>query len=462
MNDHIVTHQVDTAASSTATPCAYSMFESFLPCRSSPTPIYLSAEQVNWFRHLGQCLLAFYKAQNELYIDSVAGRAPSWVSKYLDNGKPEHLVQLGRAKAFKRELPPIIRPDVLPVQGGYSICELDSVPGGFGLTAQIVDCYRQYGHQPIGDIAIEEGFVRAVTGTRRGADANIAIVVSDESQDYLAEMKWLSRKAQRLGYEVHVAHPRNLSYTEDGVSLKLGSRVISIGTVYRFMELFDYQNISKWDLLTYLAKGKRIHLTPAPKPYLEEKLWFALFHHPALQCYWRSMLGDGYLDLLKEVIPATWILDPTPVPPYAVIPGLTIEHAPAQSWETIKNASKRSRKMVIKPSGFSPIAWGSRGVVVGHDVSASEWSKTVDKALSAFPSTTYVLQEYKTPTRISLPIYADESGTVQRFVGRPRLSPYYFVEDGKARLSAILVTVCSSEKKKIHGMRDAVMTVCAE
>ncbi|NOZ73341.1 MAG: hypothetical protein GXP38_15795 [Chloroflexi bacterium] len=461
MHNLFVNHQGSIADTSTGMLCPYSALASFLPCLSSPAPLYLLPEQVDWFRHLGQCLLAFYRAQNELYIDSVAGRAPSWVSEYLDNGKPEHIVQLGRAKAFKRELPPIIRPDVLPVHGGYSICELDSVPGGFGLAAQMIDCYKRHGHQPIGDITVEEGFVSAMAVPGRGEDTSIVIVVSDESQDYLAEMKSLSCKLLGLGYEVHVAHPRDLSYTEDSVSIKVGSRTIAIDTVYRFMELFDHRNISKWELLAFLAKGKRVRLAPAPKTYLEEKLWFALFHHPTLQAYWRSALGEEYLELLKKVIPATWILDPTPVPPHAIIPGLITEQGPAQSWDSIRNASKRGREMVIKPSGFSPNAWGSRGVVVGHDVSASDWSNVVDKALSAYPDTTYVLQEYKSPVRISLPVYTDESGSVESFVGRVRLSPYYFVEDGAAKLSAILATVCSSEKKKIHGMRDAVMTVCA-
>ena len=43
--------------------------------------------------------------------------------------------------------------------------------------------------------------------------------------------------------------------------------------------------------------------------------------------------------------------------------------------------------------------------------------------------------------------------------GRVRLCPYYFVEEEGVRLRGMLATVCSLEKKLIHGMEDAVMTV---
>jgi hypothetical protein len=46
--------------------------------------------------------------------------------------------------------------------------------------------------------------------------------------------------------------------------------------------------------------------------------------------------------------------------------------------------------------------------------------------------------------------------------GRVRLSPYYFVAEEKVELGGILATVCSADKKIIHGMEDAIMAPCAE
>ena len=432
---------------------------SFMPCRFSPAPLPMPEETTRRFRNLGRLLMHFYTAQNKLYLESVDGKAPKWVAKYVDNGKPEEIVRLGRAKAFRGALPPIIRPDVLICNGRFAICELDSVPGGFGLTARLAECYQRAGHRIVGDIPIDEGFLKAVRTTKLGPATSVVIVVSDESHNYRDEMIWLADRLRGEGHSVHVAHPRDLSYTEDEASFMVGTRRVSADIVYRFMELFDHPQISKWELLTFLARGKRLRLTPPPKPHLEEKLWFALLHHPALAAHWRRHLSNDTYDGLREVIPKTWIMDPTPLPPYATIPGLEIDNAPMQSWSELHGLSQKQRQFVIKPSGYSPDAWGSRGVIVGHDVSRDVWQSKIKEALTSFPATTSILQRYATPDRIELAA-SKMCGDIELIEGRARITPYYFVIDGEAVLSNILVTHCSLEKKKIHGMSDAVMTVC--
>jgi hypothetical protein len=44
---------------------------------------------------------------------------------------------------------------------------------------------------------------------------------------------------------------------------------------------------------------------------------------------------------------------------------------------------------------------------------------------------------------------------------RVRLTPYYFVVENTTHLAGILATLCPQNKKKIHGMVDAVMMPCA-
>jgi hypothetical protein len=41
--------------------------------------------------------------------------------------------------------------------------------------------------------------------------------------------------------------------------------------------------------------------------------------------------------------------------------------------------------------------------------------------------------------------------------GRLRLCPYYFLIDGRPKLSGALATFCPPDKKIIHGMQDAAM-----
>ena len=57
------------------------------------------------------------------------------------------------------------------------------------------------------------------------------------------------------------------------------------------------------------------------RPFQEEKLTLALFHHHLLQDFWAENLGARSLKLLRQLIPMSWIMDPTPLPPGAVLDG---------------------------------------------------------------------------------------------------------------------------------------------
>src|SRR5437588_2933462 len=113
--------------------------------RISPEPFPIGPEVVKEFETLGRVLLQFYRAVNLLYRQSVAGKQPAWVAAYLDQGKPAELLALQRSLPLKNEVPRVIRPDVLLTDSGLSIIELDSVPGGIGLTAWLNQTYSLLG-----------------------------------------------------------------------------------------------------------------------------------------------------------------------------------------------------------------------------------------------------------------------------------------------------------------------------
>ncbi|NLB56462.1 MAG: hypothetical protein GX811_12020 [Lentisphaerae bacterium] len=117
--------------------------------------------------------------------------------------------------------------------------------------------------------------------------------------------------------------------------------------------------------------------------------------------------------------------------------------------------------MVIKPSGFSPMAWGSHGVVIGHDVSAERWAEAIDSAVASFQTTPHVLQPFHEGTRFQVQYYDEDDCTVKQMDGRVRLSPYYFVTGDEVKLGGALATICPLDKKLIHGMVDAVMVPSA-
>jgi hypothetical protein len=100
-------------------------------------------------------------------------------------------------------------------------------------------------------------------------------------------------------------------------------------------------------------------------------------------------------------------------------------------------------------------------VSVGHDLPQTEWAAALEQALESFPSTPYILQEFHKGRLFEMDYMDPVSHTMLHLSGRARLSPYYFVTEGKARLAGILATLCSADKKIIHGMRDAIMVPCA-
>src|SRR3712207_8074843 len=81
------------------------------------------------------------RACNQLYLQSVKGKQPAWVAKYLDAGKPPELVEFSRSKQFRDDIPQVIRPDLILTETGVTIAEIDSVPGGIGLTAWLNQTY---------------------------------------------------------------------------------------------------------------------------------------------------------------------------------------------------------------------------------------------------------------------------------------------------------------------------------
>ena len=194
-------------------------------------------------------------------------------------------------------------------------------------------------------------------------------------------------------------------------------------------------------------------MTPPPKSYLEEKSLFALFCHPMLEPFWRRELGKKTYPFLQEVIPQTWLLDPRSLPPHAVIPGLEIGNLPVTDWRQIISGTQRERELVLKPSGFSELAWGSRGVAIGHDLSTEDWTTAVENALVSFERTPYVLQKFHKARRVRMSYYDFDRREVQEMTGRPLLRPYYFVTGDKVRLGGIQAVVVSGRQEDIarHG-----------
>ena len=433
--------------------------------RIAPHPFLLSRAEAELLESLGGRLLSFYRALNRLYFDSIRGGQPAWVAGYLDQGKPESLIAYAQMKRFRDHVPGVIRPDIVLTEQGMVITELDSVPGGMGMVGALSHAYADEdtnGFEMVGGRdGMVEGFAAMVRAHMGEHDGGLAIVVSDESKDYRPEMRWMAARLRQAGLDAFCVEPRDLRFTEESLMVSAERGSVPIRVLYRFFELFDLKNVPKAELIMYSAKKARVAVTPPFKPALEEKLAFALLHHPMLEGFWIDALGTNDFSALCQLMPRTWILDPRPIPPAAIIPGLRLADRPVADWRALATASQKDRRYVVKPSGFSDLAWGSRGVSIGHDLSQQDWAATLERAITSFPTTPYILQEFHKGRQVDVSYFDSARDDLVPMLGRTRLSPYYFVNGGEAKLGGILATVCPLDKKLIHGMRDAVMVPCA-
>src|SRR5947199_3520088 len=99
---------------------------------------------------LGHRLFVFQRACNQLDQLSVKGKQPEWVARYLDAGKPKELIEFSRRKEIRDDLPRVIRPDLILTDEGYIIAEIDSVPGGIGLTGWLNQTYYAFDNDVVG------------------------------------------------------------------------------------------------------------------------------------------------------------------------------------------------------------------------------------------------------------------------------------------------------------------------
>jgi hypothetical protein len=428
----------------------------------SPDAFPIEKEFARELEQLGHRLFVFQRACNQLYQLSVKGKQPAWIARYLDAGKPMELIEFSRKKEFRDDLPRVIRPDLVLTDEGYTIAEIDSVPGGIGLTGWLNQTYSAFEKEIIGGPdGMLDGFQSVLP---HGGD----IVISEESSTYRPEMEWMAARLKNR-------HPDLdwLVVSAENYEPQPGR------DVYRFFELFDLPNIPNIDKTLRAAAEGKIKVTPPIKPYLEEKMWFALFWMQPLREFWRRELGEKYFLQLQKVIPYSWLLDPTPLPQHAVIPRLEI-----QDWREAGKFSQKERDLLLKVSGFSPLGWGSRGIALGSDLPHAEWQQRIDNALSTFETAPTIMQKFHkgrliehrywdnggsaapsgdAETNAAVPPLCNiEQGTarstnLKTMKGRVRLCPYYFIEEDKVKLRGALATIVPADKKLLHGMSDAIL-----
>lgn len=434
--------------------------------RLSPEAWPLTPAQLSELNEIGAACLDYHRALETLYQRSVAGKnllrnkpllAP-WAAEYLDRGKPEALVVHARDSKNRGALPSVLRPDLLLTDDGWALTELDSVPGGIGLTAFLNRLYAAGGDVLGAGDAMVNGFYSAVSSLRTDIrNPLIAIVVSDEAATYRPEMAWLAEQLQLRGHRVFCLDPDEIFPLGSALCFDVEGNPEKIDIIYRFFELWDLERIPTAHYIFEAWQAGEVAITPPMRAFQEEKLGLALFHHHLLQDFWAEQIGAKSLARLRALIPSSWVVDPAPLPPGATLVGPQVGGRPLTDWRGLADASKKERELILKISGFHESAWGARSVAYGADCSREEWQGAVELAVEDAPQNLHVLQTYRKPRRAAHPLYPVAGGDAASEFGRLRLCPYYFVRGDKAELCGALATFCPPDKKIIHGMQDAAL-----
>ena len=207
-----------------------------LAWKISPVPFPLGENLASEIESLGRVLLQFYRAVNLLYRKSAEGKQPEWVARWLDLGKPRELIELQRSAAFKNDIPRVIRPDILLTENGYSITELDSVPGGIGLTGWLNKTYCG-----LAGAQNQSAILGGADGMIRGFESifgeakQVHIVVSEEAATYKPEMAWISEQLNQRGAATFNLQP---STSSPKVTPFIASSSCSICRTWRMPDRF--------------------------------------------------------------------------------------------------------------------------------------------------------------------------------------------------------------------------------
>src|ERR1700737_1417075 len=211
----------------------------------SPDAFPIQQKFVAELEQLGHRFFFFQRTCNQLYQLSVKGKQPEWIARYLDAGKPPELIEFSRRKQIRDDLPRVIRPDLILTENGYIIAEIDSVPGGIGLTAWLNQTYSGFDKEIIGDTnGMLDGSHSVLPN---GGD----IVISHEAATYRPEMEWIAArlKDRHRDLEWRVVAAENYEPQDDRA-------------VYRFFELFDLRKFPNIDNLLRANAEGRVTITP--------------------------------------------------------------------------------------------------------------------------------------------------------------------------------------------------------
>lgn len=267
---------------------------------------------------------------------------------------------------------------------------------------------------------------------QRKTAKNGTIAYSDKVQSFRGQLEFLEKEV--FSGDGRKWDSANISQTETDSK-----------EIYRAFYLSDeYQDP---EVAKFLLKD-HIYI-PTSTPQFEEKALMSFIWDIRFKEVIRSRLGDSDFELLRSIIPKTWILGEEQY----VDGGL-----PEQKSNSLEIATlgKSKRKYVLKQSGFNVHSSWGEGVVFLHKKGGEAAKELIKKALDD-KEHLYIMQEFRQGKNVQM-TYVDSNYVMQSMKAKVRITPYFaYSEKEKGNLIAIKVTGCENTEY-IHASTASINT----
>ena len=386
--------------------------------RVSPKPFKLNKSQRQDLENIGKAICDYMDACIELY------KTDDYVHQILDRGKPDELCDVTDVNYL------FLRPDLILTNNGFSICEIETSPFGLGL-AEILN--RAYGNEGFNTVVFQNQLKNYI---QRHIGKNGTIAYSDKVKAFSGQLDFLAKEVfsgEGKRWKSQNASIQNIDDKE----------------IYRAFYLSDkYSDFS----IANLLQEPHIFM-PTNTPQFEEKALLAFIWDKRYETFFKEKLGVSTFELLRNVIPKTWIIGEEQF----VVGGMPGGKTNSLG---IEDLGKRSREFVIKQSGFSNgSSWGE-GVKFLHKIGGNKSSELIRKAL-ADKEHLYIIQEFNQGKCVPMTFF-DDNGLPKDIDVRIRLTPYYsYSGKDKGKIIAAKVTGCEKTTEYIHASTASINTAVA-
>ena len=382
--------------------------------RVSPTPFQLSKKQKKQIEIIGKTICEYMDCCIELY------KTDEHIHMLLDKGKPEQLKNVTDVKYL------FLRPDLIVTDEGFCVCEIETSPFGLSLAEILNRTYNEQGYETI----IQQNQLKNYIQSQITNSGTIAY--SDKVKAFSGQLEFMAS---------------DLFSEKDKVwsAQKIDESAIKNKEIYRAFylnEQFVDKNIAK------LLQQNHVYI-PTSTPQFEEKALLSFIWDKRYVETLRSRLGDSAFNLLRAIIPKTWIIGEEKY---------LDDNLFQEECNSLKlgELSKNNRKFVLKQSGFSTTSSWGEGVKFLHKMSKNSALSVIKDAIED-KEHLYVIQEYKQGKNIKMS-YIDEQGIYQMMNAKVRITPYYAYDGkNKGNLIAAKVTGCENTEY-IHASTASINT----